>query len=203
MNNNSNSSSMNTLDEMRDEMKKLREALATQQLIGNRLMRDVMVRKSSWGYRAFKFKLFFLLPLAVFELFRLKSYGMSWFFVISTMLFMAVDIWADARSQTVRKSDFSMLPLVELQTKLVRQRHRRRLYMVVSAFFGAGWMVWLGYELSLCRLDLFVDLGWGIGSIVLLVGFSLGMGLSLWWYRKMQRIDADIIAEINDLKSES
>lgn len=189
----------NNLDELmklRQEMNGLRHALDSQRIVNDRLMRTVMSERSGWIGRLLRAELI-LLPLIILVFCMLAASGIiSWGLCIFTVAMCALDVASDFQVNRLRHSEIMTMPLLALQRLIVDRKKLRRKRLIISCIAVLPFLLWLGYDTSREAEYVFFDYAFIIfgGLVGLLIAFGI--------YRRMQRTDDAILAEINYISHE-
>lgn len=185
------------LEAMRRQMGELRATLDRQEIVNERLMRKVMAGKSGYIRRMRNMQLFLVLPFIVI-IFLVQKYqlGTSWALYVATVLMSAVSVAFETYVNRMSESDYSEMPLLELIKALKRRRKQRRLQVYVGLPIATLWLIWYSWELSGIKGD------YPFAISVLIGGIAGGwIGISIM--RRMQRIDADAIDDIQELNEKN
>lgn len=189
------------LAQMRIEIKTLQDNLKQQKIFSDRMMRRVMARRVSWIDRLVKLEIFLVLPL-VFILFLFIKFfmGLSWLFIIVTMIFMTADVILDILINRLPPDAFSSLSLLELKEKLIKRKRLRRLQTIAGLPLTVVWAAWFASDLISNSIGIFEDIPPLV--TVVLISFLLVIGIIavILLYRKMQDADTTALAEIEDLR---
>ncbi len=185
------------LEAMRRQMGELRATLDRQEIVNERLMRKVMAGKGGYIRRMRNVQLFIVLPFIVL-MFLVQKYqlGTSWALYVATVLMSAVSVAFETYINRMSESDYSEMPLLELIKALQRRRKQRRLQVSIGLPIVALWLVWYSIELTGITGDYFFVVSAVIGGIV---GGWIGISIM----RRMQRIDADAIDDIQELNEKN
>lgn len=185
------------LEAMRRQMGELRATLDRQEIVNERLMRKVMAGKGGYIRRMRNVQLFIVLPFIVL-MFLVQKYqlGTSWALYVATVLMSAVSVAFETYINRMSESDYSEMPLLELIKALQRRRKQRRLQVSIGLPIVALWLVWYSIELTGITGDYFFVVSAVIGGVV---GGWIGIAIM----RRMQRIDADAIDDIQELNEKN
>lgn len=185
------------LEAMRRQMGELRATLDRQEIVNERLMRKVMAGKGGYIRRMRNVQLFIVLPFIVL-MFLVQKYqlGTSWALYVATVLMSAVSVAFETYINRMSESDYSEMPLLELIKALQRRRKQRRLQVSIGLPIVALWLVWYSIELTGITGDHFFVVSAVIGGV-----FGGWIGIAIM--RRMQRIDADAIGDIQELNEKN
>lgn len=199
---NMNNIGIGQLEEMKNEMQELRESLQQQKIFTDKSIRHAMVGRSSWINRFVKSEVFIVLPVSILLFLWLKSaIGLSWAFVVVTLGLIFADIVWDIIINRLKPADYVSLSLIDLKERLIRQREMRRRQMLIELPLVVVWAVWFVYDVATNGVGMFEDVPLWIPLIITVVWFIVAMVIVFKIYHKMQGIDADALAEIEQLKN--
>lgn len=199
---NMNNIGIGQLEDMKNEMQELRESLQQQKIFTDKSIRHAMAGRSSWISRFVKSEIFIVLPVSILLFLWMKSsIGLSWAFVAVTLGFIFVDIVWDIIINRLKPADYVSLSLIELKERLIRQREMRCRQILIEVPLIVLWAAWFVYDIATNGVGLFEDVPFWITLIITAVLFIVAMVIAFKIYNKMQGIDADAIAEIEQLKN--
>ncbi len=199
---NMNNIGIGQLEDMKNEMQELRESLQQQKIFTDKSIRHAMVGRSSWINRFVKSEVFIVLPVSILLFLWLKSaIGLSWAFVVVTLGLIFADIVWDIIINRLKPADYVSLSLIDLKERLIRQREMRRRQMLIELPLVVVWAVWFVYDVATNGVGMFEDVPLWIPLIITVVWFIVAMVIVFKIYHKMQGIDADALAEIEQLKN--
>ena len=193
----------NQLEEMRQQFDILKGKLSDQQIVTNTMIRKAMLNKMSF-MKKYTWMSYFALAFIYLSFYFLRAVlDLSWWLYGFTCFFMTVNILCDYYINRYTSDEFLNDNLLETREHMVKQQKLRRLVMLSGMVFLMVWMPWFFYEMYQGIVvtgpdqNLFfyqiMAVGSNIGGIVgLIVGLSI--------YFKMQRINKEIIAQIDELK---
>lgn len=189
------------LEQMRHQMVLLKDKVASQELVNDRIMRKIMldnVKKLNKNAIVIGLITIVAMVYVPWTLMRMK---LPIAFLVATDVFMAIpfayNIWSNwgIKAQNVMDGD-----LVDTCRRVARMRKMSQRWLFFGLPFLAVWIVWFGYELFM------LSGSWGSSAIYMVVGGCLGgiagalLGYS--FYRKNQRQAAEVIEQINELLKE-
>lgn len=199
---NMNNIGIGQLEEMKNKMQELRESLQQQKIFTDKSIRHAMVGRSSWINRFVKSEVFIVLPVSILLFLWLKSaIGLSWAFVVVTLGLIFADIVWDIIINRLKPADYVSLSLIDLKERLIRQREMRRRQMLIELPLIVVWAVWFVYDVATNGVGMYEDVPFWIPLIITVVWFIVAMVIVFKIYHKMQGIDADALAEIEQLKN--
>lgn len=192
------------LEAMQMQMRKLRERLDTQQIVTDRLMRTAIEQGTRFSRRIFKAQSLLLVPAGVASMLFLQWHaGLPIWFVVLTVLFMATCVLIDWHITKLGVMDYGTTPLLEIQTRLTRQKRLRARRMAGGMMFLALWLPLFVYVLM---YDLNTDnmspaeienmrqgmmTGGAIGGVI-------GLVFGICTYLRMQRENDRAIRQIRE-----
>ncbi len=187
---------MNELEEMRWQMRILKQKLDDQQLVNDRLIRKAMSNKMSFVTKYVWFELLALFPFCVlvFTLNKLMYPTMTWYPTLAILLFLLIDILWDFYINRISENDWQSENLLQTADKLLKMKKMRWQQVAVALPFMIlllGWYLWEFPD----EIRLYTTIGGIIGGVI---GFSIGIRILL----KMQRINDDLIRQIREIKCE-
>ncbi len=187
---------MNELEEMRWQMRILKQKLDDQQLVNDRLIRKAMSNKMSFVTKYVWFELLALFPFCVlvFTLNKLMYPTMTWYPTLAILLFLLIDILWDFYINRISENDWQSENLLQTADKLLKMKKMRWQQVAVVLPFMIlllGWYLWEFPD----EIRLYTTIGGIIGGVIV---FSIGIRILL----KMQRINVDLIRQIREIKCE-
>lgn len=195
----------NELEEMRQQMAILKEKLNAQELVSDRLLRESMLGKMSFMKKYTWVSYFLLAFVCVVYYWMCSALHLSWWLYAFTLVIMTADVACDAYINRFSKEQFMTGDLLETSRRMVWMKQMRKRSLMVSLPMLAIWIAWMGAELYAGlndSSDEFVRVmcsGAIIGGIIGGVGGGM-VGLYIYW--KMQRINTEIIRQIEELTAE-
>lgn len=180
----------NELEQMRQQMHMLREKLDKQEIINDKMIRRCVKSKLSFFKRAVYFKIFVIMPFLAFMMLLLKNeYDLSWWYcafvmttgTIETILDYRIDI-SSLKANAVDSNSlrFTMQKLIEMK------RMRAISFWTIMPFVIPS-LIWMAIEVN------------GAGSVI---GGGIGLMIGFWiaysGYRRMQRSNDELIAQIKE-----
>lgn len=202
-----NNQSFNELEQMRQQMEEFKAQLHNQKIVNEKLIISSMKKGMSWIKKFVIFEIF-LVPIVLFIWLGIKEFaGLSWYNYGFLAVFMIVDVIIDYRINVSAMSDadYSRNNLLITMKKLMRMKRQRYIFMIVELPLMLIWFVW-GY-IEACmnfQLEGASDYGKGLyygGLVGGIIGLGLGLAFGFYIYFKMQRINDDMIGQINEIKN--
>lgn len=189
---------MNELEEMRQQIKALKDKVERKGTLNERLVMDSIKTKMKSIHRTvYKMIALSVIVTPVWLMIKMQ-YNLSWPFFIATILMMYVSVFLDWH---INRMDISNMgtDLKETARKLVemkrlRSRNEKIGLMVVVPL----WLIWMGYEfyhnMSDTNLAIIMITGCVIGGAV---GGAIGVSIFFKWQRKNDEM-LDQIKAISD-----
>lgn len=189
------------LEQMRTQFNQLKEKLKNQEIVNDHLVRQAMKRKMSWIEKYVKIEMYVLLPFVLLDcLIIVFILDMSWWWYIYTALFMIFEIAADYYINIHKAANFDS-NLIEAANVLAWQKKKRIQQLYADMPLLIIWVVWLGIgiiSLNTGGKEFLEGMKHGcIGGGI--VGFAIGMFLGIKYLLKMQRINTELIQQINEM----
>lgn len=195
----------NELEEMRQQLGILKEKIDGQKLINDKLIRQSMLNKMSFmkKYTWVSF-LVLLFIYYVYNDIRI-TFNLSWWFYGATVIFMTFSVCFDAYINRFNKESFLNGDLIATSLQMQRMKKLRKRSLLYGIFFMTIWVSWFVIELYNGsgaanggeNTSMFYGMLVGGG-----VGLIAGVAIGIWLYLRMQRINSDIISQIEDLTKE-
>ncbi|MBW4774117.1 hypothetical protein [Prevotella histicola] len=195
----------NELEEMRQQLGILKEKIDGQKLISDKLIRQSMLNKMSFmkKYTWVSF-LVLLFIYYVYNDIRI-TFNLSWWFYGATVIFMTFSVCFDAYINRFNKESFLNGDLIATSLQMQRMKKLRKRSLLYGIFFMTIWVSWFVIELYNGsgaanggeNTSMFYGMLVGGG-----VGLIAGVAIGIWLYLRMQRINSDIISQIEELTKE-
>lgn len=193
-------------EEMRQQLGILKNKLENQTLINDKLIRQSMLDKMSSmkKYTWFSFLVLLFIYYAYYE--AREIFNLSWWFYGFTVIFMTFSVCFDAYINRVNKKDFLNGDLIAASLQMQRMKKLRKISLLCGISILTIWVPWICLEvyngLGVANggenESLFYSMMIGGG-----VGLIIGAAIGIWIYLRMQRINSDIIQQIDELKKET
>lgn len=193
-------------EEMRQQLDILKNKLDNQTLINDKLIRQSMLNKMSFmkKYTWVSF-LVLLFIYYVYNDIRI-TFNLSWWFYGATVIFMTFNVCLDAYINRFNKEAFLNGDLIATSLQMQRMKKLRKRSLLSGIFFMTIWISWFVIELYNGsgaanggeNTSMFYGIMVGVG-----VGLIVGVAIGIWLYLRMQRINSDIIQQIDELKKET
>lgn len=194
----------NELEIMRSQMAPFKKQLEQQEIINSRIMAESMKKKFSWIKKMIIGEII-LIPIFLYLAFAAKYYlDLSWWSTSTFIILLLCDVWCDydINMRAIKNSDYSRDNLVNTMEKLLRMKQRRTKQAAVMLITLIGLIIWFSIEISLHLMSIDADTGmWGVfyGGVV---GGVIGIAVSWWIYRKMQKTNDEMIKHIEEISKE-
>lgn len=191
------------LEELREGMKSLRDSLSTQKIVSEKLLRRIMAKDSAWMNKYVNYEIFLLSPFAILLFLAIKIYlGTSGIFFAFTATMFIVDAAWDYRIVRMPPSDFAALPMLTLKKKIVEQMNARKIQLMVELPLIFVWAGWFMYELSASNNIISIHLGWIGWAVNVTLGLICGIIAVCILYNKFQKQARELLAQISDFENE-
>lgn len=193
-------------EEMRKQLDILKNKLDNQTLINDKLIRQSMLNKMSF-MKKYTWVSFLVLLFIYYGYNEVRIlFNMSWWFYGFTVLVMTFTVCFDAYINHVNKKEFLNGDLIAASLQMQRMKKLRKKSLLYGFFFTTIWVSWLFIELyngssaanGGTNTSLFYGAMVGGG-----VGLVIGMAISISIYLRMQRINSDIISQIDELTKDT
>ena len=193
-------------EEMRQQLGILKNKLENQTLINDKLIRQSMLDKMSSmkKYTWFSFLVLLFIYYAYYE--AREIFNLSWWFYGFTVIFMTFSVCFNAYINRVNKKDFLNGDLIAASLQMQRMKKLRKISLLCGISILTIWVPWICLEvyngLGVANggenESLFYSMMVG-GGVGLIIGVVIGISI----YFRMQRINSDIIQQIDELKKET
>lgn len=194
----------NELEIMRSQMASFKKQLEQQEIINSRIMAESMKKKFSWIKKMIIGEII-LIPIFLYLAFAAKyNFNLSWWSTSTFIILLLCDVWCDydINMRAIKNSDYSRDNLVNTMEKLLRMKQRRTKQTAIMLIALIGLIIWLSIEISLHLISINAATGmWGVfyGGVV---GGVIGIAVSWWIYRKMQKTNDEMIKQIEEISKE-
>lgn len=183
------------LDDMRDQLAKLKNMLNSERMITERMMRRTMSEKANRLMRRSIFFIVIALLFAPYEIWAMQFLGFNPIYGYTAAAFLiiaAVTEWQTCKD--LRDERFSRYTIVEIAETMVRYKRMNIKWLYFSIPFVLVWCGLLAYDILKAE-NLPVMIG---GS----VGFAIGLAFGIHSLVKAQRTANEIISATHDLMRE-
>ena len=194
------------LEEMRQQLGILKSKLDNQTLVNDKLIRQSMLNKMSF-MKKYTWVSFLVLLFIYYGYNEVRiMFNMSWWFYGFTVLVMTFSVCFDAYINRFNKEAFLNGDLIATSLQMQRMKKLRKRSLLYGIFFMTIWVSWFVIELYNGsgaanggeNTSMFYGMLVGGG-----VGLIAGVAIGIWLYLRMQRINSDIIQQIDELKKET
>lgn len=193
-------------EEMRQQLDILKNKLDNQTLINDKLIRQSMLNKMSF-MKKYTWVSFLVLLFIYYGYNEVRiMFNMSWWFYGATVIFMTFSVCLDAYINRFNKESFLNGDLIAASLQMQRMKKLRKRSLLYGIFFMTIWVSWFVIELyngsgaanggENTSMFYGILVGGGIGLIV-------GVAIGIWLYLRMQRINSDIISQIDELTKDT
>ena len=194
-----NYNDFNELEEMRQQIKALKEKVERNGVLNERLVRKSVQDKMKSIHKTV-FKLFAMVLFAIpLWLFIKYQHDLSWYYTIFTILMMLVSVFFDWYVNRIDEGKMGD-DMKETANKLLKMKKQRALQEKIALFLVVPlWLVWTVFEFRSSITDPVMANGLLIGMIV---GVVIGLIVGLSIYFRMQRKNDEMIEEIESITEE-
>ena len=193
-------------EEMRQQLDILKNKLDNQTLINDKLIRQSMLNKMSF-MKKYTWVSFLVLLFTYYAYNEVRIlFNTSWWFYGFTVLVMTFCVCFDAYINHVNKKEFLNGDLIAASLQMQRMKKLRKKSLLYGFPLMPIWVSWLFIELyngsSAANGGANTSLFYGamVGSGV---GVIIGVAIGIWLYLRMQRINSDIISQIDELTKDT
>ena len=193
-------------EEMRQQLGILKNKLENQTLINDKLIRQSMLHKMSF-IKKYTWVSFLGLLFIYYIYYEAREiFNLSWWFYGFTVIFMTLSVCFDAYINRVNKKDFLNGDLIAASLQMQRMKKLRKKSLLCGISILTIWVPWLCLEvyngLGVANggenESLFYSMMIG-GGVGLIIGAVIGISI----YFRMQRINSNIIQQIDELTKET
>lgn len=194
----------NELEIMRTQLNALKSQLAQQEIVTENLIIDAMKKKMTWIKKYVIFQICLIPVLAIIWAAIIPMCGISWWNYAFLLIMCCIDVFADYRINVTALSndDYLRGNLVTTVKKLLKMKRYRALQMAICIPLIIVWLLWAGIEAYNALPEAtseFQEAFISGGLIGGVIGGICGLIFAFSIYRKMQRTNDEVIAQINDL----
>ena len=194
----------NELEIMRTQLNALKSQLAQQEIVTENLIIDAMKKKMTWIKKYVIFQICLIPVLAIIWAAIIPMCGISWWNYAFLLIMCCIDVYADycINVSSISDDDYLRGNLVTTVKKLLKMKRYRALQMAICIPLIIVWLLWAGIEaynaLPEAKSE-FQEAFISGGLIGGVIGGICGLIFAFSIYRKMQRTNDEVIAQINDL----
>ena len=193
-------------EEMRQQLDILKNKLDNQTLINDKLIRQSMLNKMSF-MKKYTWVSFLMLPYTYYVYYKVRDmFYISWWFYGFTLIFLTLSVCFDAYINHINKKDFLNGDLIAASLQMQRMKKLRKKSLLYALPLLTIWVSWFVIELyngsgaANGGENTSMFYGMIVGSVV---GLIVGVAIGIWIYLRMQRINSDIIKQIDELTKET
>lgn len=183
------------LNDMRDQLAKLKDMLNSERMITERVMRRTMTEKANKLLRRSIFFIVLALLFTPYMIWAMHFLGFNPIYGYAAAIFLviaAITEWLTCKD--LRDEYFSRYTIVEIAETMIRYKRMNIQWLYLSMPFLLIWGGGLGYEIWKTG-DIAVGIG---GAVGLIIGLAFGFSSLV----KAQRTATEIINATRDLKRE-
>lgn len=189
---------MDDFNEMRQQLASMKQSLDKYRIVNEKLLIKVMRQRSSWlnNYVAGEI---IATPFIVFIMWGICELSQitPWVW-ISVSVAIAASVIVDFYTMKIRVNNIWRDNLMEFRSRLLQQKRLRRIQLIVELPLMMLWSIWFYAEYFRIELSGLTDgnaIAWfWVGFCILSIAFSAF--IVLWIFRKAQRTNDSLIAEI-------
>lgn len=193
----------NELEIMRTQLNALKSQLAQQEIVTENLIIDAMKKKMTWIKKYVIFQICLIPVLAIIWAAIIPICGISWWNYAFLLIMCCIDVYADyCINVSSISDDYLRGNLVTTVKKLLKMKRYRALQMAICIPLIIVWLLWAGIEAYNALPEAtseFQEAFISGGLIGGVIGGICGLIFAFSIYRKMQRTNDEVIAQINDL----
>ena len=183
------------LNDMRDQLAKLKDMLNAERMITERVMRRAMTEKANKLLRRSIFFIVLALLFAPYMIWAMHFLGFNPIYGYAAAIFLVIAAIAEwLTCKNLRDEHFSRYTIVEIAETMIRYKRMNIQWLYFSIPFLLIWGGGLGYEIWKSG-DIAVGIG---GAVGLIIGLAFGISSLV----KAQRTANEIINATRDLKRE-
>ena len=191
------------MEQLRAELSAFKERLNKQQIVNDQLVRQSMKSKMSWIRKMLWIEVA-AIPFCAITLGGMVHHiGLSWWWLLYTILMLIVDVVLDFRINHMREDEFASGNLVETARHLVRMKESRNKSLALGMTMLVVWLVWLAvmvYQIASNPAGTDIEHGRAWAMLIgMVVGVLIGLPIGLYIFSRMQRTNTEIIHQINEL----
>ena len=194
------------LEEMRQQLGILKSKLDNQTLVNDKLIRQSMLNKMSF-MKKYTWVSFLVLLFIYYGYNEVRIlFNLSWWFYGFTVLVMTFSVCFDAYINHVNKKEFLNGDLIAASLQMQRMKKLRKKSFLCGTIIMIIWTPWFFIETYYGsgaanggeNTSMFYGMLVGGG-----VGLIAGVAIGIWLYLRMQRINSDIISQIDELTKDT
>lgn len=189
---------MDDFNEMRQQLASMKQSLDKYKIVNEKLLIKVMRQRSSWLNKYVSGEII-ATPFIIFIMWGICELAQitPWVW-ISVSVAIIASVIIDYYTMKIRVDNIWRDSLVEFRARLMHQKRLRRIQLIVELPLMMIWSIWFYAEYFRVELSTLTDgdaLAWfWVGFCLLSLAFSAF--IVLWIFRKAQRTNDSLIAEI-------
>ncbi len=192
---------MEELETMHTQLNILKAKLEKQEIVNDKMIRQAMATKMNYVERYVWREIYLILPFSALALLPIIFlFGASWWWYAFTMIFLGTDVYADYYINIKRKPNFND-DLIQAAKVLTWQKKIRLKALIISGIILLVWLVWLCaivWGVDTNGQDFYEGMKYG-GIVGMLIGGTIGGVIGMRVFLKMQRINTELIAQIEEI----
>lgn len=193
------------LDDLRQQINALKEKVDRQGRLNEELVKKTIQGKMRGLHHTLFWYCLILGLFIPFMIWNFSQSGMSWPFIIFTLLIFLASFTAE---YFINRMNISHMAddLVETARKLRQMKKNRRKQLTIGFCAIAFWIPWYFYEIYRTSQPQIGETGMKsflvIVIISMVIGGSIGLAIGLHYYHKLQRTNDEMIDQINEFVGE-
>lgn len=186
------------LDQMREQMTKLKEELGKQKIINEKILRKAMVGNSSWLGELVKTEI--LLTPVMLLLMALPSliYGASWWPLIVLAVMLFPSIWIDTKTITIPAEKIQNSTFFELQRFILHQSKMRSLQFIVEIILVVPCLIWYIYETGSAMATENNPMDMTAFIVISVIASVCSIAAALFIYEKINKTSHRLLVDLNN-----
>ena len=205
MENDINNTNEIELDDLRQQINDLKNKVDQQGHLNEELVKKAVQGKMKSLHHTIFWYCLILGLFVPFIIYDFIQSGFSWPFIIFTILFFAGSFTAEYFINRMKISHMAD-DLVETARKLTQMKRNRKTQLTVGFCGLAIWIPWYFYEIYKASQPEIGSANMASFMVIILISMAIGGGIGLtiglFFYRKLQRTNDEMIDQINELTRE-
>lgn len=190
---------INHMDELKQQFALLTQRLESQPINNDKLLKTVIGNRMKWIAKYVYLKIVLFFPLAALLYYYFYQRGMiSLTFLVLTLLLCILELYFDTVINHIRGKGWLEKDLLTSRQLLVKMKQRRTQLILAEIPISIVWVLVFFFEIISYQPDnpaYAVAMGIGIG-----IGALAGAVIAYLVFKKMQRINDELLREIDQLK---
>lgn len=190
---------INHMDELKQQFALLTQRLESQPINNDKLLKTVIGNRMKWIAKYVYLKIALFFPLAALLYYYFYQRGMiSLTFLVLTLLLCVLELYFDTVINHIRGKGWLEKDLLTSRQLLVKMKQRRTQLILAEIPISIVWVLVFFFEIISYQPDnpaYAVAMGIGIG-----IGALAGAVIAYLVFKKMQRINDELLREIDQLK---